>query len=92
MNGLSFGFADATALMDEARRAAVADARRKAELYAAAAGVELGPVLSIQEQGGGGVRPMAMARSLDMAESAVPLERGENTLTAQVQIVWALED
>ncbi|MGB1213605.1 MAG: SIMPL domain-containing protein [Pikeienuella sp.] len=92
LNGLSFGFADATSLMDDARRGAVADARRKAELFAKAAGETLGPVLSIQEHGGGSVRPMAMARSMDAMESAVPLERGENTVSASVSVVWALSD
>jgi uncharacterized protein YggE len=92
LNGLSFGFADSTALMDEARRDAVADARRKAELFAEAAGVTLGPVMSIQEQGGGGMRLMAMARSMDAMESAVPLERGENTVSAQVHVVWEIAE
>ena len=92
LNGLSFGFADATALTDQARRNAVADARRKAELYAEAAGVALGPVLTIQEQGGGGPRPMLMARSMDAMESAVPLERGENSISAQVHTVWEIAD
>lgn len=92
LNGLSFGFADSTALMDKARKAAVADARRKAELFATAARVTLGPVISIQEQGGGGPRPMMMARSADMMESAVPLERGENTVSAQVHMVWEIAE
>lgn len=92
LNGLNFGFADDTALTDKAREAAVKDARRKAELYAAAAGVSLGAVLSIEEAGGGGQRPMMAMRSFDAAESAVPLERGENTITAQVRIVWELAE
>lgn len=92
LNGLNFGFADATALMDEAREDAVLDARRKAELYAAAAGVTLGPVLSIEEAGGGAQRPVMAMRSFDAAESAVPLERGENTVSAQVRIVWTIAD
>lgn len=92
LNGLSFGFADATALMDAARRDAVADARRKAELFADAAGVTLGSVLTIQEQGGGGPRPMVMARAMDAMESAVPLERGENTVSANVHVIWEIVD
>jgi uncharacterized protein YggE len=49
LNGVSFTVADATGLLDEARTKAIQDARRKAELYAKASGVELGPVLSVQE-------------------------------------------
>ena len=39
----------ASKLLDEAREQAVADARRKAEIYARAAGVTLGAPLSISE-------------------------------------------
>ncbi len=44
-----FDVRDKPALRDEARVKAVAAARRKAELYAEAAGVALGPVLHIQD-------------------------------------------
>lgn len=90
LNGISFGLADDQALMDEARRAAVADAQRKAGLYAAAAGVELGEIVSIEEEGGGGPpRPMMRA----MAESAaVPVEAGETTVAIVVRVVWRIGD
>ncbi|PBC64399.1 SIMPL domain-containing protein [Streptomyces sp. Tue6028] len=44
-----FDVRDKPAVRDEARRRAVAAARRKAEVYAEAAGVELGTVLHIQD-------------------------------------------
>ncbi|MFE0511484.1 SIMPL domain-containing protein [Streptomyces sp. NPDC058964] len=44
-----FEVRDKPALRDEARRRAVAAARRKAEVYADACGVRLGPVLHIQD-------------------------------------------
>ena len=44
INGVSFSVADPSELYDEARKAAFADARDKAELYADAAGVELGDI------------------------------------------------
>ena len=49
VQGISFGVEDNDKLLDEARTKAIADARRKAELYAAAAGVGVGKVLSISE-------------------------------------------
>ena len=52
-NGLSFEASKAETLRDDARKEAVANAKRRAELYAAAAGVELGEVLTIDEGGGG---------------------------------------
>ncbi|MGW5785042.1 SIMPL domain-containing protein [Streptomyces sp. NPDC003757] len=46
---VEFDVHDKPALRDEARRRAVAAARRKAEVYAEAAGVRLGPVVHIQD-------------------------------------------
>lgn len=88
LNGISFGLADDQAVMDKARRAAVRDAQRKALLYAETAGVELGELLSIDEEGGGGApRPMMRA----MADSAsVPVEAGETTVSAAVRMVWRI--
>lgn len=92
MNGFSFGFADQSALLAEARHAAVADARQKAELYAAAAGVKLGPVMRISEGGSYGPQPIAAERIVMSAAKAdsVPIESGEQTLNATVTIVYAI--
>ncbi|WP_344601033.1 SIMPL domain-containing protein [Streptomyces glaucus] len=46
---VEFDVRDKPGLRDEARRRAVAAARRKAEVYAEAAGVRLGPVVHIQD-------------------------------------------
>ena len=48
-SGLSFEVSKAETALDEARKQAVANARRRAELYAAAAGAEVGEVLTITE-------------------------------------------
>lgn len=89
MGGLSFEVSKAETLRDEARKEAVANARRRAGLYAAAAGVELGEVLGIQEGGGVGPRPAPMARA--MKAESVPIERGTQMLQASVTITWALK-
>ena len=52
--GIGFEVSEPRAALDAARREAVADARAKAELFAEAAGVTLGPVISIREGGMGG--------------------------------------
>ena len=49
--GVNFEVADPTDLLDEARRAAVADALHLAKLYASAAHVKLGKIRSLQEGG-----------------------------------------
>ena len=51
IGGINFMVSQASKLLDDAREQAVADARRKAEIYAKAAGVTLGAPLSIAEEG-----------------------------------------
>jgi uncharacterized protein YggE len=88
MAGLTFEVSRAETLRDEARKEAVANALRRAKLYAAAAGAEVGDVLVIQEGGEMGPRPMPMARA--MKAEAVPIERGTEMLEATVTVTWAL--
>ena len=90
MSGLSFEVSKAETLRDEARRSAIANALRRAKLYAEAAGATVGEVIAISEDAGvQGPRPYAMARTA-MAES-VPIERGTETLEARVTVTWALK-
>ena len=49
VNGIAFQLSDSEAAADAARKLAVADAARKAKLYAEASGVELGAILAISE-------------------------------------------
>ncbi|MCX7889613.1 MAG: SIMPL domain-containing protein [Rhodobacteraceae bacterium] len=92
LGGISFGMQDPAPLLDEARKESVADARRKAELYAAAAGVRLGRILSIADQSGAYYPPvpMPMGGMAMEAKSAVPVASGEVTLSSNVAIVWEL--
>lgn len=89
VGGIEFRVSQAETLKDDARREAIANARRRAELFAAAAGVELGRVLQIEEIGEEGPRPMPYTRVLKA--EAVPIERGTETLEAKVSVTWELE-
>jgi uncharacterized protein len=75
----------------EARDAAFADARSKAEQYAALAGASLGAVLGVAEGGAapvaGGFKLAAMAR--DMA-GGMPVEGGDLELATNVTVIWEL--
>ncbi len=90
IHSISFGIQEPRPLMDQARQAAVLDARSKAELYAKAAGVSLGDVLRIDEVGGGQQQPQ-FARMGAMAAEAMPIARGETGINVNVQIVYLLE-
>jgi uncharacterized protein len=88
LRGIGFDFADPDPLLDEARKKAVADARRKAALYAEAAGIKLGAIQSIGESGGYYPKPaMAMAAR----GMAVPIAAGESRMNATVSITYAIE-
>ncbi|MCG6903006.1 MAG: SIMPL domain-containing protein [Rhodobacter sp.] len=87
--GLTFGLQDAGPVQDQARRAAVAEAMRKARLYAEAAGLTLGAVLELSESGSATPRPEMLGRMATMAE-AVPVAAGEVSTQAQVTMVFAL--
>ena len=70
IGGINFMVSQASKLLDDAREQAIADARRKAEIYAKAAGVTLGAPLSISEEGAPGpmfrgkmAAPMAARRT-----------------------------
>lgn len=90
LDGVSFALQEPEAAQDEARRLAVADARRKAQLYAEAAGVELGQLVSLSETGAASPRPMMLEMSAMRADS-VPVAAGEVGLSATVQMVFALQ-
>ena len=62
MGGIGFSVSNASKLLDDARGQAIADARRKAEIYAKAAGVALGAPLDISEQGAPGPMPFRKMR------------------------------
>lgn len=91
MHGLNFEVSKAETLKDSARKEAVANARRRAELLATAAGAEVGEVVSIAEEVSyGGPRPMAMAGGAAKADF-VPVEAGTETLEARVTVTWKLK-
>ena len=86
MSGIEFVITEQSKLLDRARDDAIADARRKAELYAQAAGSKLGPVVSITEEGSAAPpRPMQAMRA-----GAVPIAPGEQTLRAMVTVSYEL--
>jgi uncharacterized protein YggE len=89
MNGINFSIRDNGAMLQKAREAAIADARQRAETYARAAGVTLGPIQSIGEGGGSGPVPMFKAVRM-MADAPVPVAAGEESVTADVSVVWEI--
>jgi uncharacterized protein len=91
IGNVNFEVSQASKLLDDAREKAVADARRKAEIYARAAGVTLGAPLSISEEGA--PQPVFRAKmAAPMAAAApTPIAQGEETLSLSVNVTWAIK-
>ena len=90
IDGIGFMVSKASALLDDVRPKAIADARRKAEIYAKAAGVAVGPPISISEEGG----PMPLSqRSFKAAPMAAPtpVSPGEERLTVTVSVAYEIK-
>lgn len=92
---VSFGLDRQEAGGDEARRAAVRDARRQADLYADAAGVTLGRLMEIRD---GSVQPYEPQRDMRMMtmKAAAPAEEipivppATLRYISNVQLVWEI--
>ena len=91
IGGINFTVSNASKLLDDAREQAVADARRKAEIYARATGVTLGAPLSITEGGSPGPIPIYRRMAVGMAASPTPVAQGEETLEVTVSVSWSIK-
>lgn len=91
MGGIAFEVSRAEELKDEARKAAMVNAKRRAELYATAAGVSLGPVLLISETVSGGAQPRVFGGGRAAMAEAVAVEPGSVDLTVQVHVTYGLK-
>ena len=91
VGNINFTVTQASKLLDDAREKAIADARRKAEIYAKAAGVTLGAPLSISEEGA--PAPVFRAKMMRAApmETSTPIAQGEETLSVTVAVTWAIK-
>ncbi len=95
INNIRFTVEDTSQYGEPLRRLAAADARAKAEIYADAMGVELGPLVFLSESGGSVpiVRQddVAIERAFALsARAPTPIMAGDTTLTTNVQVVFSL--
>ena len=87
VGNIEFLHSDSSKALDQAREAAVADARRKAELYAHASGLTLGRVAWITEDPGYAPSiPMGAMRASTVPAAPVPIAGGEDTFQARITL------
>lgn len=93
VDGLTFAIRDAEEARLEALAAAVENARRQAEVVAAAANGVLGPPIEIVlSPVPTGPRPIAFERGLAMAQAVeTPVEAGPITVRADVMVIYRLD-
>jgi uncharacterized protein YggE len=89
IGGINFTVTQASKHLDEAREKAIADARRKAEIYAKAAGVTLGEPISISEEGA--PPPVFRGKMAAPMAAGAPVAQGEETLSVTVSVTWAIK-
>ena len=86
MSGIEFIVSQQAKLLDQARAAAIADAHRKAELYANAAGMKVGRVIAISEEG---ASPPSRSFA-PMVRAGAAIAPGEQTLRAVITVSYEL--
>jgi uncharacterized protein YggE len=87
VGNISFLVSDPSKALDQARKAAITDARRKAEVYAEASGLRLGRVIWITEDSGFAPPSPMQARGASAAMAApIPINPGEDTLRVRATV------
>lgn len=90
VHGVSFSHADPDAQLDIARRDAIAEARRRAELYANALNMRVHRIVAVQE-GGGYAPPMPVAMERMAAQDArTPVSPGQIATRVNVSVTFEL--
>lgn len=90
VNGVSFTYADPDRELDAARRDAIAEARRRAELYANALDMRVVRIVAVQE-GGGYSPPMPMPMERMAAQDAsTPISPGQIETRVSVSVTFEL--
>ena len=89
ISGISFMVSKASKLLDEARSEAIADARRKADIYAQAANVAVGAPISISEETAPG--PIPYRKMAAGIAASAPVAQGEETLRVTVSVSYELK-
>ncbi len=87
VQSISFGSSESAKHIDAARKKAVADVKRKAEILTKSLGVNLGIVKRVSESS---YQPRNFSRSIERGGSPVPISGGSLTFSINVSVTWEL--
>ena len=91
VNGLWFEVGDPASAMDEARAAAIAQARTSAQKMASAAGVSLGGVVSVSESSASVPGPYYYGAAARDAAALTPVQPGTQDVQATVTVIFEID-
>jgi uncharacterized protein YggE len=92
IDSINFTVSDTQALLDSARAKAMADAQRKAHLYASSGNQKLGRILRIVEHAAVAPPPLRASLAYAPTEAAVPVATGELSFEIRVTVAFALAE
>jgi uncharacterized protein len=91
VNGVFFSYQNPDEQLDAARRDAIAEARRRAELYASALNMRVGRVVAVTEGGGyAPPMPMPMMARAEAADASTPIAPGQIETRVSVSVTFEL--
>lgn len=91
LGSIQYTLADPSTLEDEAREAAMTDAKRRAQHLASLAGVTLGAPTNIQEPAGGSAPRAGVTMDAQYARTSTPTQAGELTITVTLSVDYAIQ-
>jgi uncharacterized protein YggE len=91
VDSLEFTLEERAAAQSDALKQAGADAKRQAEAAAAALGVTLGKVLTANTGSAPIIMPKQMARMAMAADVSTPVEAGDVTVSATLQVTYEIQ-
>lgn len=94
INQVQFTVKDPKSALEKARMDAIREAKDKAEAMASAAGVKLGPLMSLNESGSGNMPQPVMMRAARMESDMIstPISAGDQTLSVRVNMSYGISE
>ena len=90
IGGIAFSIEDDEAAVEQARAAAMADARHRADQYSAAAGGTTGPIVAIDETVDRGFQPLPGGPRKMALAAATPIQAGTQDVVVNVSVTFEL--
>jgi uncharacterized protein YggE len=90
LGSVAFAIRDPKPLLARARAKAIKDAMERAQSYATAGGLALGPILSVSEGGAEMPRPIYAARMMAAAPAPPPVAAGEESVSTNVTVTFEI--